>query len=176
MTPEKSIDRRLVRLTIDTNAINARGRLEAMNTLERWRDEGWVQLDATTRLLDETSEDEARAAKAATLNNISEPWILGVGRLGSMYLAGPGPGFREIASILFPRVRRLTANQQNDVMHMLSHAHGGGDYFITNDKKDFIKSGRREELRSEFGIEVLTPDEAVEVLHRLHGWAKQGQG
>lgn len=152
----------MIQLTIDSNVINVRGRLAAMNTIEKWQSEGKVLLVGAQRL---TNEMRGYAdAKVKTMKNVSEPMVWGISDWGSKWgAAGPVPDYKELAEVLFPKVRwdRLNQNQQNDVMHLMGHCDSDSKVFITSDIKDFIKRGRRERLRDKFGIEVMTPEEFV---------------
>ncbi len=165
---------RPLRITIDTNCINATRKIKAVNTLERWETEGKIQLDATTRLLLETGNHSARRAKSAAMNNIAEPAILGQSFLDVAYIPSLGPQFDQVAAVLFPGMRpdqvEADTNKANDVMHLLSHHDGGGDFFVTNDSKDFIKADRRQLLRARFGIVVMTAAEMVEHLSSEYSW------
>ena len=168
-----------VRLTIDTNCVNAKSREAAMNTLERWAEEGKVQLDGSLRFDMETKKyaravparSATIAAKTGKINDVSEPANFDASFLDESYCDGEGPDFEEIASVLFPSMRRddveKDENKANDVMHLVSHASGGGSIFVTKDEKDFIKGHRRDVLKDKWGIVVMTPDEAVEHLRGL---------
>jgi hypothetical protein len=171
------------RLSIDTNVINARGGHEAMNALERWREEGRIEIGSSFRLKLEAArhpEPSARA-KAARLPDTGEPFVWNVSAFGSVYSQGgayfssvysPRPEFSEIASVVFPGRPRgtLTQPEQNDVMHLLSHIGSGADIFVTDGKKDFINDGKREALKARFGVAVMTGDETVRHLAALYGW------
>jgi hypothetical protein len=50
-----------------------------------------------------------------------------------------------------------------DVDHLLAHIIEKRDYFVTSDEKDFIKNGKREKLKSEFGVEIMTPEDFVKM-------------
>ena len=164
-----------MKLTIDTNIINVRGKLPAVNTLERWQAEGKVQLIGTERLKDETASHKKASQKVNSMPNVSEPMVLGVSRLGHAYLAGEnsGPGFMELAQVLFPNQKdplSLSNGDTNDVMHLVSHAHSKNEVFVTNNTKHFIANGRREKLKDGFGIVIMTPEEVVDHLSARHGW------
>ncbi len=162
----------MVKITIDTSLINVRGRHGAMNILEKMHGQGKIELVGAQRLVDEVRPHPKQPEadhKVSTIRNISEPVVLGHSCFGSAYLAKDGgPQFDDIASILFPGrdPRSLCSNKSNDVMHMLGHSYSDSDYFLTDDKKDFIANGRRELLRARYGIVVMTPDEMVEHLNK----------
>ena len=164
------------RLTIDTNRINAKGGLAGMNVLERWDQEGKVEIVSSTRLKLEAAKHpmkEIALAKANRYPDIAEPFILGHSFLDDAYLSdGTGPTFFDLAGVVFPDAdpSTLADGDANDVMHLLSHLGAEADIFVTNGKKDFISGGKREALRVRFAIEVMTDDETVAHLSALHGW------
>ena len=55
-------------------------------------------------------------------------------------------------------------------MHLMGHAHSDSHAFITLNAKHFIKGGRQASLKNDFGILVLTPEEAVQRLSAEFGW------
>ncbi|HJH27706.1 MAG TPA: hypothetical protein C5S37_13310 [Methanophagales archaeon] len=54
-----------------------------------------------------------------------------------------------------------------DVDHLLAHIIEKRDYFVTSDEKDFIKNGKREKLKSEFGVEIMTPEDFVKMWENM---------
>lgn len=165
-----------VKITIDANLINARGKLPAMNALEKWQAEGKLQLVGAQRLEDEIAshplQPEANA-KVARMENISEPAVWGISKWGKATWASAGKvSYKELASILFPAVdlEKLSDNQKNDVMHLLGHAYSDSEIFITDNTKDFIANGRQETLLSGFKILVMTASNAITFLSERHGW------
>ncbi len=54
-----------------------------------------------------------------------------------------------------------------DVDQLLAHIIKKRDYFVTSDEKDFIKNGKREKLKSEFGVEIMTPVEFVKMWKNM---------
>ncbi len=147
-----------------------------MNLLEKWRDDGLVALQGTERLRIEILEKEAphveASKKLGTIENVSEPMVWGVSNWDRCYFQSErSPDFRDLASILFPNIKKfdqLQISDVNDVMHLLSHVHSGKDAFITLNVKHFVNEGRRELLKSRFAINVLTDTEAVDWLIQEH--------
>ena len=160
----------VVKITIDANLINVRGCHDAMNKLEQLRDQGKVELVGAQRLMDEIRRHPMQPAanhKVSSMRDVNEPFVLDYSALGFGYLPEEGrPQFDEIANILFPRMdaRTLNSNEANDVMHLLGHCYSNSDYFVTDDRHDFIEDGRRELLRERFGIVVMTAGEMVDHL------------
>jgi hypothetical protein len=67
----------------------------------------------------------------------------------------------KIKTILLARGQVAPGSRNiHDVHHLAAHLIAGHDAFITNDS-DMLKPGRRELLRSQVGIAVLDPAEAV---------------
>jgi hypothetical protein len=166
-----------MRITIDTNLINAKGREPSMIVIERWQAEGKLVLVGANRLLRETgSYTPAAYAKARAMPNVGEPlvWDAGGGLDDGAYFDGPAePTCEQLAEVLFRSpAARLNKNQMNDVMHLLGHVGGGCGVFLTNDANDFVRDGRRETLKSRWGITVKTPAEYVEEMVVQHGWSR----
>lgn len=165
----------MLSLTIDTNLINVHQRIPSMNTLERWQKEGKVKLVGTERLKDETSSDPRARNKVNAMPNVSEPGMWNVSRWGRANWSNKtnGPSFNELAGVLFPHQKNLSSlseNDTNDVMHLMAHAHNNCDFFLTENKKHFIKGGRKNLLKDKFGIIVDTPQEAVKYFSEKYGW------
>ena len=166
-----------MRVTIDTNLINVRGGEPSMGIIERWQAEGRLVLVGANRLLRETGAYSPRAyAKARGMPNVGEPLVYDSGGAydDGAYYDGPAePTFEHLAGVLFRRSSDgVTANQANDIMHLLGHVGAGCDVFLTNDVKDFIADGRRETLRSRWRIEVKTPAEFVDEMVAQRGWGR----
>jgi hypothetical protein len=91
---------------IDTNLINSRGKLDAMNRLERWADDGLIAINISDTGMSEAlaGNDAQRTRKALaqiyTINNISPDTS--------------DPIYKKIESALFPGGAK-TQNQRNDV-------------------------------------------------------------
>lgn len=152
--------------TIDSNSINARQKIAAMNELEHLAVSGKVKIVGTQRLFDEMKLYPPGMQKALGLENVYEPFTVGMSRIGSAYIAPQNnkPSFAQLAKIMFPNIaiELLNENQQNDVMHVIGHIFSSSDYFVTLNTKDFIDKGKASELKT-LGIHVITPDEAVQI-------------
>lgn len=167
-----------VKITIDSNLINARQKEELINCLEKLHAENKLQIVVSQRLLDEMHRNETMK-KAQKYTNISEPSVAGHSRVGKSYAVGNTkkyPSFSEISKIIFPTLDELSQNQINDVMHLIAHCYSDSKYFITNNTKDFmdgkktnknrnlnLKNETRRKLQA-LSIDVLTPQEAVELF------------
>ena len=156
------------RITIDTGCINVKGEHDALNTLERWAQDGRLELQRSDSMLGEL-QGEARLEKASSLDEHPSLFTLGLSTLdGPDVLAGPDSG-PELRNVLFPSVHTLTENQFHDVEPLRLHVLTGGDVFITLNRNNFITRGRQEALRS-CGIWVMEPFELVELLKTLYEW------
>lgn len=165
-------------VTIDSNLINTRKQIPAMNTLELWEKEGKIVFCGAERLAIEISKHPKQpdaSKKVREMKGISEPCVIGQSYIGHSYITKgdpKDPQFWDIASIIFPNKKHdeLTQNESNDVMHLMGHYFAKSDYFVTNDRKDFIDGGKRDLLKKRFGINVMTPDELVGHFVEKYGW------
>jgi len=145
---------------IDTNRINSRSKLPAMNRLEDFRKKGLIEI-----LLSAPAQHEALANR--------EP-----GRVAKAYsyifsldtFRGPEEIAKEeeIEQILFPGGARATS-EHNDV-RIVAHALKYHCILITADGGSKRQLGgilgHREELRQRVGVRVLTDEEAVSLVER----------
>ncbi len=167
-----------IKLTIDTNLINARQKDWRMNKIEQWRDEGKLSVVGTHRLTMEVAayKNEKALDKEKKIPNVHEPGVLDKSCFDSCYFASSennSPQFWDISSILFPRKdwKKLSDNESNDVMHLMAHYYAKVDIFLTNNTNDFVKDGRRESLKGKFGIVVMTPQEVVDEFSKTYDWS-----
>ncbi len=160
--------RRVERVTIDTNCINQRRADQDLNTIERWGSERKFVIERAPAMLNELKGAQ-RIAKAQTLAQHRDGWILGVSALGiDTYLAGPNME-TELVDVLFPTTAVLNGNQRADVEHLRSHIQTGADIFLTRDAGDFIVGGKRDELLP-YGIWILSPREFVLLCQEAYAW------
>lgn len=99
-------------------------------------------------------------------------FMLGVSMLGGGdYLAGDD--IEDINGIMKPSKH----SDRFDIAHIYSAYHGGCQYFVTNNPKDFIRevrddpnsNGKREQLEEVLkGMKVVTLDELEEILIARH--------
>jgi hypothetical protein len=165
-------------ITVDSNLINTKKQIPAMNTLERWEKEGKIVLCGAERLAIEISKHPRQpdaSKRVREMKGISEPCVIGQSYIGHSYITNgkpEDPQFCDIASIMFPQKKydELSQNEANDVMHLISHYFAGADYFITNDRKDFIDGGKQDLLKKRFRLNVMTPDELVSHFVTKYDW------
>jgi len=164
----------MIRLTIDTNAINARQRVEELNRLERLASEGKVEIRTTHVLLEELEADETQAAstrraKAARLPRDSPGFMVGHSTVGGPDVIGGRDVDPLVANVLVilgagRPFESLDANSQRDIRHLATHHAYGRDLFVTSDKGLL----RHAQALQSCGIRVRTPKDALAwVLIRL---------
>lgn len=145
---------------IDANRINARGRLEHMNQLERWRRDGIISIE-----MSEVAQTEAiagaspqRASKART-------------HIYTKTLATTSQEqqrLRDIEKILFPNGVR-SPGEQNDV-EIVFNAIKYDEILVTDDGGSRRQPGGilgNREVLAKLGARILTDEEAVSLVRRL---------
>jgi len=163
-------NRLVPKLTLDTNCINLRKTVPALNELERLADQGTIQIAATPEMLvdlerDKSSHAAQRREKASLLHehihNASPKPI----PPGSSEKTLDDPTTRAIVErgllrwlqILFPS-GCPNENMTDDILHVLIHRVWERDIFVTMDT-DLLN--RRDELKT-LGVIVCTPEEALQ--------------
>ncbi|HNU62165.1 MAG TPA: hypothetical protein PKL04_08195 [Methanofastidiosum sp.] len=73
----------------------------------------------------------------------------------------------KLKAIMFPNVNFGILDERNegrlaDIDHLIGHILEKRDYFVTSNTKDFIDNRKRENLKSEFDLNILTPKEFIE--------------
>ena len=165
-------NRRVLRLTLDTNCINLRKIVPALNELERLAEQGIVQLAATPEMLLDLERDQSRYAeqrreKASLLHEQihNRPTKTKPTPPGSSEKTLDDPvtretverGLRHWLQILFPS-GPPNGKMVDDILHVLIHRAWKRDIFVTMD--DDLLS-RRDELKT-LGVIVCKPDEALQ--------------
>jgi hypothetical protein len=170
-----------LRVTLDTNTIDHRARIESACTgLD-------VEL-AYTSVTDRETEGTARATQGAGVvetmiwgesrwglsvwgGTVRESLVLGESRLGEAVLGSDGGAstFEAILDVIgsgsFPPLgsrNTMTAGQWHqlrDAMILEAHAREGRDVLVTQDVRGFIHNGRRERLETLCRTRILTVDE-----------------
>lgn len=79
--------------------------------------------------------------------------------------------FKQIAALVHQgkNIEKLDMVSINFVAHLLVHLNSERDYFVTQNSEIFLDSNKPERLKSAFGIVVLSPKDAVELLVEGHG-------
>ena len=87
-------------LTIDTCLINSKLRNPTLNRLEELNRDKVVEIVGAERLLQETEKHNPSKEKAKSYRNISEPWTIGLSKVGRAYISnGSGPSYKDIAQM-----------------------------------------------------------------------------
>lgn len=153
------IQRRLgLSFQIDTNCINARGKLEAMTLLEEWQSKDLIEVLFSEPALNESfaGHDERCVARASEY----------VFSLDSSLQQQDTSVELEIERILFPTGAR-TASERSDV-RIVMHARKYHCILVTNDGSSKRQPGgilgHRHELKERVGVTVLRPEEAASLV------------
>lgn len=150
-------DRRRIpgRFQIDANRINSSGRLQNMNTLERWHKDKVIRIMMAQPAQDEAAHGSSGRARKA------------YGYIFTMTKSRPEDIelLNTIESILFPK-GATTQNEKNDI-EIVFNARKYGCTLVTNDGGSRRQPGgilgKRDRLL-QLGIEVLTDEEAVTLI------------
>jgi len=145
---------------IDTNLINARQAIEAVNQLETWCETGVILLNMSYINREESmsGNSELRTRKANT-------YIYTIADEGNEP-SHEGSIYRRFESIIFPR-GVANQNQHNDIAAMCE-ASKYNAIFVTNDGASRTQPGGILGNRNKFSdlLTVLTADEAVAFVKR----------
>jgi hypothetical protein len=151
------MERRLLHipvLHIDTNLINSRQKLEAVNQLENWFADGVILINMSG-----TAQREAKAGGNAQRSRKANQQIFTVTPPAQPDQAR----FKAIERMLFPDDAK-DENQQNDVRIVADAIHYAA-ILVTQDGGSNSQPGgilgNRKALTMAFGIRILTSDEAV---------------
>jgi hypothetical protein len=146
-------------LHIDTNLINARQKLAAVNQLERWYADGVILINMSG-----TARAEALSGGSAQRSRKANQQIFTVTTPESP----EGARFKAIEDVLFPGGAK-DENQRNDIRIVADAIHYAG-ILVTNDGASASQPGgilgHREELARRFAIRILTPDEAATFVRK----------
>ena len=156
-TMTSSMERRLLYipvLHIDTNLINARQKLEAVNTLEKWAVDRVILINMSG-----TARVEALAGANAQRSQKANQQIFTM----TSPAAPDQARFKAIEGILFPG-GALDENQKNDVRIVADAIHYAA-MLVTQDGGSKSQPGgilgNRDKLAQRLAIRIFSPDEAV---------------
>ena len=156
----EAFDRNVCRtFHLDANRINSRESLPNMNQLEKWHENGVIQIQMSEIAQNEAARgDQNRASKAR--NYI---YTITMGNT-----PGETQMMQKIENILFLE-NAATTSERNDV-EIVFNAYKYGSILVTNDGASKSQPngilGKREEL-AKLGIEVMTDTQAVAVVRKL---------
>lgn len=146
-----------LRFAIDTNCINALQKDAALNQIERWVDDGVIDLLLPEAAFDEVIRAGSPWRRKANRAIVSEDRALTEGEHGEL---------KDIESIVFPDGCK-TANDRIDV-RIVFNANKYGGILITTDGASRRQPrgilGSADALRDRFSLRVVRPDEAVQLV------------
>lgn len=153
------------KLTIDINLMNEPTALPSIEKLKAWKDEGKIELIEAEPPAGAFRAPEPPKPVPTSRGGRFATW-------GRVKKVTGSIAFNNVAAVLFPQKnsQKLSMGEVNDVAHLIKHHGSKNELFVTGNLKDFIEEGKRERLKSAFGILALTPDEAVAMLTNLEGW------
>jgi hypothetical protein len=138
----------LHQLTIDTCVINSKGKIPAMNRIEKLHKENLVEIFTTDAMEEELTPGSSQWQKQADyICALRKPDAHKYSRR-----------FEQLKNAVFPTVAKLTPNQEKDIHHLATHLKWLFDFFITTDDRGILAASIR--LR-ELGIVVMTPEAYV---------------
>ncbi len=145
-----------------------------METIKKWKAEGKIdvlEVDKPTVSREQPTHGWPGAPPKPVPERTGS-WK-GKNRPAKMKESG-NANFKSIASILFPGKDplRLNMTEINTIAHLIRHHSIKNEIFVTVNTKDLISDGRRDVLKSQFGIIIMTPEEVVKMLPVLSGWEK----
>jgi hypothetical protein len=143
-------------LHIDTNRINARGKLAAMNQIERWKEDGVVLINMSG-----VSFKEAQAGNNPTRSQKAYQQIF---TLTDTSIDKNDARYKTIESTLFPNGIK-NANEENDVKIVYEAVYWHA-ILITNDGGSRTQPGGILGHRDELGslVQIMTDEEAVNFI------------
>ncbi len=167
----KLADKQL-KLTIDTNLVNALQKLPEMNQIEELERQGRVKIVRTdvmdTELLGQKEQRprELRLSKSSQFEEVIGAGVAGHSRAGHA-VAGSDSDYEMLAKIrgiLFPNFEQLNDDKrrkaQRDCMHLATHKRNDCDYFLTMDGIIL----KNKEALEKIGISVLGPSQFLDML------------
>lgn len=149
----------LPRFQVDANRINASRKLSFMNQLEKWEENGVITLDISKTAMDEAAAGSARRGRKTMGMVYSLTCSMNNNEKQQM---------RTISYTLFPDGCN-TENERRDV-EIIFNAKKYGYTLITNDggskRQPGGMLGNRKALKQAVGVDIVTDEEAVEMVKR----------
>ena len=169
---------RIFLITFDTNLINTKQRIEAMNILEYWDSLGLIHLLKTDTMEIEFQKANKKKQDVFLKKSRSFKEDYGINFVGHSKYAKHWGGlfvnssiFDEISSILFstvgPILGKLSEKKIRDVAHLNTHYMNDRDFFVTDDSHFHDKKAI---LNQRFKINILYPNECVSLIEEY--WKK----
>jgi hypothetical protein len=189
-----SMSKVAIRVTVDTNVLNAEGisRLEGaalglpielvQTSVSEREQETYSFKPPTPTVMESAVWGESRWGQAVWGGTVLEPLVLDESRLDQCVLGSDDDAalfetlLRIIGAGSFPKLgdrdwmSKGARNQMRDAMIFTTHVREGRDIFVTNDKKAFIgRDGNiRRQLEAMCGTRIMTLDEFCAYCDQLH--------
>ena len=160
---EMSPNKKRIVIAIDTNVINLRQGIEEMNELEKWHDEGLIEIvipgSLSGEIKDYCSEAWDKISKYRTVlaQGFYDKRIL----YGNMKCGSPEPEYSQLKSIIFPNKTILRNNDQRDLVHLIACIRNDVDYFVTNEEAIFKN---KEKIKEKYNILATDPESLFKEL------------
>lgn len=150
---DRSLHKKNFIVAIDTNVINSRQQIEEMNELEKWDNEGLVEIVIPGSLSGEIKNYRPEAwNKIGKYRKVFGPGFYDNQILyGTMIFGSPEPEYSELRSIIFPKKTTLGQNDQRDIIHLIACIRNNVDYFVTDEEAIFEN---RDKIRAKFNINI----------------------
>ena len=175
-----------MKVTLDTNCLinlfdhnsKTSTSVESLESLVRAAFSGAADLAITTRVREDLENDQNEGRKNALMRNVKLfPIVCCLFRFdtsrwdnGDYWAAPEDVALSDgLQRLLFPTLNTGQSDYRNkihDVDHLIGHAKAKRDVFVTDDKSILKKHA---ELKSDFGITVMMPDQAVAYIHDAIG-------
>lgn len=156
-----------VTIYIDSNSINAKSKISAMNQIYKWRDEEKLIVIHTDKPMEELTEGSLQWEKIG--ENIEE----------RLFYTNPSYriDFENIRDILFPDLKDVLVpfvdrkklskdllRKVRDIEHLCGYKHGYGVFFLTYDKQHILS--KRQDLEKIKIKGIMTPEECMSILSK----------
>lgn len=162
----------IYKLTVDGNITDAGFQGPGLETLKAWKEEGKIDLIET---------NPSRPMKPQPYGWPGAPPKTEAERSSGQEGHRPrsrrmnesgNANFKTVAASVYPGKdpHKLNMTEINNVAHLIQHHAAKHEIFITVNSRDLIEGGRRAILKAQFGIIVMTPNEAVAALNEMQGW------
>lgn len=153
-------------ITIDTNVINARQKLDAMNKLEALAQQEKVAIYKT----DVLDTEMKGSYTPGLLKSKRYPEDVGTGVYGHSRYGhakyGKNPHLDQVLTLLFGKKQRSEYSKQEirDAMNISTHKKYGRDYFVTDDP-GILKC--HVDIEKELGVIVCTPEHCLAIIEEV---------
>lgn len=156
-----------LRLVVDTNCLNAKGRLSAMNELQQYHDAGAIELIITSTLAAEIDQGSSQATKAQAYQAVGGQTFSIHGIPGMQSMQGAtlrSSRMQLLRSRLFPHTLHGHALTRavRDCLHVDQAQMNAADIFVTSDKH---LHGAQDILKTvSVPLAVTSPEQALTLV------------